>query len=249
MGVKTSRKRHLCTAGERLTTGPLENRKGGTGNPKPEADLAGRRSTSVLCPGQPAAGRPWREKGSRAPPAAQPPTQARTCAHTHPFPALGCRNRRGGLCGVNDPLLHQALCAVAPRPPSTRCCLKPSPWVFHAEAPRGVHGGAARGIRRRQEGKLPQLPPWKGARPQDQDPETRRRMEEENEAWPRLWPRRHRGKSLQGLRKASRHPGWPHAEARCPAKPAFLGLTVRPSSLNTAGCRQFFTEINPAKKH
>lgn len=171
--------------------------------------------------------------------------RVRTRTPSQPW-AVG--DRRRGLCGVNDALLHQALCAVASRPQHS-LLLKTFPVGFPRRGSPGRARGAARGIRRRQEGKLPQLPPWKGARPQDQDPETRRRIEEENEAWPRLWPRGHRGKSLQGLRKASRHPGWPYTEARCPAKPAFLGLTVRPSSLNTTGCRQFFTEINPAKKH
>lgn len=148
-----------------LTTGPLENRKGGAGNPKPEADLAGRRSTSVLCPGQPAAGRPWRERGSRAPPAAQPPTQARTCAHTHPFPALGCREPSWGAVRGERPSATSGPVRSRPPAPSTRCCLKPSPGVFPAEAPRGVHGGQHEGSDAGRRGSCLSFHPGKGHGP------------------------------------------------------------------------------------
>lgn len=41
--------------------------------------------------------------------------RVRTRTPSQPW-AVG--DRRRGLCGVNDALLHQALCAVAPRPPA-----------------------------------------------------------------------------------------------------------------------------------
>lgn len=52
--------------------------------------------------GREAAGRPLQHN----------PQHRRTRAHTHPFPALGSQNSRSGLCGVNNALLHRALCTV-----------------------------------------------------------------------------------------------------------------------------------------
>lgn len=82
-------------------------------------------------------------EGQQGAPCSSAPNTGRTCAHTHPFPALGCREPSWGAVRGERPSATSGPVRSRPPAPSTRCCLKPSPWVFPAEAPRGVHGGGS----------------------------------------------------------------------------------------------------------
>lgn len=140
VGVKASRKRHLCTVGERHTSPPDAWRTEGAGLGTQKLRLnsqAGGAQVSFVQVSRPRDRRGGREAAGRPLQLDPQHGHAHVRARTPSQPWASGSSRRG-LCRVNNALPYPALCTVTLQ---HLLLLKTFPWVFRAEALCSVHGG------------------------------------------------------------------------------------------------------------